>query len=224
MTPFFLDTENDSVNEFVDRMKKAQEEAKAALVKAKEDMAWYYDRRRTPAPIYKPGDWVYLDSSDIKTTRPSQKLSHHHLGPFVVEKKVGPLAYRLKLPAGLCRLHPVFNVVKLFPAPDDPIPGLHPNAPLPPVLVNDEEEYEVEEILDSRMFRGRLQFKVKWKGYGIEDISWEPQASVHAPALIRDFYRRHPNAPKAIQGIYPVSAIDQAVHNFFYPVCRDAAC
>ncbi|KAG5730274.1 hypothetical protein E4T56_gene10574 [Termitomyces sp. T112] len=213
MTPFFLDTgqhpcmgfepqawpsENDSVNEFVDRMKKAQEEAKAALVKAKEDMAQYYNQRRTPAPIYKPGDRVYLDSSDIKTTRPSQKLSHRHLGPFVVEKKVGPLAYRLKLPAGLHQLHLVFNVVKLFPAPDDPIPGRCPNATPPPVLVNNEEEYEVEEILDSRMFWGRLQFKVKWKGYGIEDISWEPQASVHAPALIRDFYRRHPNAPKAI--------------------------
>ncbi|KAG5728454.1 hypothetical protein E4T56_gene19018 [Termitomyces sp. T112] len=213
MTPFFLDTgqhpcmgfepqvrpsENGLVNKFVDRMKKAQEEAKVALVKAREDMAWYYDWWQTPAPMYKPGDRMYLDSSDIKTTRPSQKLSHRHLGPFVVEKKVGPLAYRLKLPAGLHRLHPVFNVVKLFPALDDPIPGHRPNAPPPPVLVNNEEEYEVEEILDSRMFRGRLQFKVKWKGYGIEDISWEPQASVHAPALIRDFYHRHPNAPKAI--------------------------
>ncbi|KAG5727346.1 hypothetical protein E4T56_gene12130 [Termitomyces sp. T112] len=45
------------------------------------------------APVYKPGDHVYLDSSDIKTTRPSQKLLHCHLGPFMVEKKVGPLAY-----------------------------------------------------------------------------------------------------------------------------------
>ncbi|KAG5716669.1 hypothetical protein E4T56_gene16366 [Termitomyces sp. T112] len=104
MTPFFLDTgrhplmgfepwallsENDSVNEFVDQMRRAQEEAKAALVKAKEDMAWYYDCRWTPAPVYKPGDHVYLDSSDIKATRPFQKLSHCHFGLFIVEKKSG---------------------------------------------------------------------------------------------------------------------------------------
>ncbi|KAG5729518.1 hypothetical protein E4T56_gene4624 [Termitomyces sp. T112] len=80
-----------------------------------------------------------------------------------MEKKVGSLAYQLKLSAGLHQLHPVFNAVKLFPAPDDPIPGCHPNAPPLPILVNDEEEYEVEEILDSRMFQGKLQFKVKWK-------------------------------------------------------------
>ncbi|KAG6898523.1 hypothetical protein C0995_009407, partial [Termitomyces sp. Mi166 len=65
--------------------------------------------------------------------------------------------------------------VKLFPAPKDPIPGHRPNPPPPPVLINHKEEYEVEEILDSCLFQHKLQFKVKWKGYGIEDISWEPQ-------------------------------------------------
>ncbi|KAG5734195.1 hypothetical protein E4T56_gene1192 [Termitomyces sp. T112] len=170
MTPFFLDTgrhpcmgfepqacpsENDSINKFVNQMRRAQEEAKAALVKAKEDMAWYYDRRWTPAPVYKPGDCLH-------------------------------------------QLHPVFNVVKLFPASKDPVSGCHPKPPPPPVLVNDEEEYEVEEILDSRVFQGKLQFKVKWKGYGIEDISWELQANVHAPGLVRDFYP------------------DQAICDFFY--------
>ncbi|KNZ76071.1 hypothetical protein J132_00347 [Termitomyces sp. J132] len=66
--------------------------------------------------------------------------------------------------------------------------------------------------------QGILQFKVKWKGYGIEDIFWEPQANIHAPGLVQDFYRRHPNAPKAIQGIYSISPADQAIHDFFYPV------
>ncbi|KAG5717984.1 hypothetical protein E4T56_gene1732 [Termitomyces sp. T112] len=124
---------------------------------------------------------------------------------------------------GLHQLHPVFNVVKLFPAPEDPIPGHRLKPPPPPVLVNDEEEYEVEEILDSRVLRGKLQFKVKWKGYGIGDISWEPQANVHAPGLVRDFYHRHPNAPKAIRGIYSISPADQAIHDFFYPVRQGAA-
>ena len=62
-------------------------------------------------------------------------------------------------------------MVKLFPAPDDPIPGHCPRLPPPLVLVNDKEQYEVEEILDSRLFRQKLQFKVKWKGYGLEDVS-----------------------------------------------------
>ena len=49
------------------------------------------------------------------------------------------LAYQLCFPAGLCQLQPVYNVVKLFPAPDDPILGCHPKLPPLPVLVNKEE-------------------------------------------------------------------------------------
>ncbi|GLB45829.1 putative retrotransposable element Tf2 155 kDa protein type 1-like [Lyophyllum shimeji] len=71
-------------------MKLAQEEAKAALAKAKDDMARYYDQRRIPAPEYKPGDRVYLDASDMQTTRPSKKLSHRYLGPYTIERQVGP--------------------------------------------------------------------------------------------------------------------------------------
>lgn len=63
-------------------------------------------------------------------------------------------------------LHPVFNVVKLTPAPSDPITGQHPTPPPPLEIVEGEEEYLVKEILDSKMFHGRLKFKIKWEGYG----------------------------------------------------------
>ena len=66
----------ESVNEFKEQMGDALDEAKAALVKSKDDMAKYYDQTRTPALDYQPGDKVYLDASDIQTTRPSRKLSH----------------------------------------------------------------------------------------------------------------------------------------------------
>ena len=74
-------------------MESALKEAKAALAKSKDDMAKYYDQRRTPAPNYQPGDKVYLDASDILTTRPSKKLSHQRLGPFFIVEKVGNTAY-----------------------------------------------------------------------------------------------------------------------------------
>ena len=85
----------ESVNEFRKRMEDALNEAKAALVKSKDNMAKYYDQRRTPALEYQPRDKVYLDASDIHTTRPSRKLSHRRLGPFPVVKKVGNGAYCL---------------------------------------------------------------------------------------------------------------------------------
>jgi len=149
------------VNEFTERMKSAVEEAKSAIRKAQEDMTWYYNQKRTLAPVYKPGDWVYLDTLDIKMTHPSPKLSHRRLGPFEIECQVGPLAYRLKLSHGMRQLHPVFNVVKLSAAPEDLILGRKPQALPPPIVVDREEEWEVEEILDSRWHRRRFQFLVK---------------------------------------------------------------
>jgi len=140
----------ETVNEFTKRMESATEEAKSAIRKAQEDIARYYNRRRSPAPIFQPGDRVYLDALDIKTTRPSPKLSHRRLGPFEIKCQVGPLAYRLKLPHGLRQLHPMFNMVKLSAASDDPIPGKKPRAPPPPNVVDREPEWEVEEVLDSR--------------------------------------------------------------------------
>jgi hypothetical protein len=136
-TPFMLDTgrnpcmgfepleapvTDEAADEFASRMKAAVEEAKAAISKAQEEYALYYNRRRTPAPIFAKGDRVFLDSTDISTDRPSQKLGNLRYGPFEVEEKVGPASYQLKLPHQMRRLHPVFPVVKLTPAPEDPFP------------------------------------------------------------------------------------------------------
>src|SRR3979490_587555 len=111
------------VNEFRDRMEKSLEEAKSALAKAKDDMARYDNQRRIPAPEYHVGDRVFLDALDIRTTCPSRKLGHHYLGPYVIQSRVGKHSYKLQLPLSMSRLHPGFNVVKLIPAPEDPLPG-----------------------------------------------------------------------------------------------------
>ena len=190
----------ESVNEFTEQMKNTLEEAKAALVKSKDDMARYYNQRRTPAPDYRPGDKVYLDASDISTTRPSWKLSHRRLGCFTVERKVGNRAYyRLQLPLSMKRIHPVFNVVKLTWAPDDPILRRRMPPPLPLEIIDGEEEWVVEDILDSKIINRKLWYLVKWKDFGVEHNSWEPRENVHAPDIIADFYQKHLGAARHIQ-------------------------
>jgi len=49
----------------MERIRMAIEEAKSVIRKAQEDMKRYYDRCRTPAPVFNPGDKVFLDASDI---------------------------------------------------------------------------------------------------------------------------------------------------------------
>ena len=66
----------EAVNEFASHMKSTLDEAHAALAKSKDDMARYYNQRRTPAPTFVAGEKVYLDTSDISTTRPMKKFTH----------------------------------------------------------------------------------------------------------------------------------------------------
>jgi len=47
------------------------------------------------------------------------------------------------------QLHPVFNIVKLTLAPDNPITGRKTEDHPPPIVIDGEPEWEVEEILDS---------------------------------------------------------------------------
>jgi len=115
--------------------------------------------------MFKPRDWVYLNMSDIKTTYSSPKLSYCRLGPFEVEHQVGPSVYHLKLSHEMRQLHLVFNVVKLSAALEDLIPERKLQAPPPPIVVDREPKWKVEEILDSRWHWRRFQFLIKWKGF-----------------------------------------------------------
>jgi len=81
------------------------------------------------------------------------------------------------------QLHPVFNVVKLTLAPDDPITGWKTEDHPPLIVIDGEAEWEVEEILDSHWHRRRFQYLIKWKRYGRKHNSWESTSEVFAPEL-----------------------------------------
>ncbi|MBW0480211.1 hypothetical protein O181_019926 [Austropuccinia psidii MF-1] len=58
----------------------------------------YAVRNRSIPPDFQPGDKVWVASKNIKTTRPTKKLSERWIGPFEVLEKIGSHAYHLKLP------------------------------------------------------------------------------------------------------------------------------
>jgi hypothetical protein len=63
-------------NEFAERMALEIEEAKAALTKVKDEYSMYYNRQCEPAPVFTPGDRVWLNGSDISTNRPFPPTDH----------------------------------------------------------------------------------------------------------------------------------------------------
>ncbi|MBW0509340.1 hypothetical protein O181_049055 [Austropuccinia psidii MF-1] len=134
--------------------------------------------------------YVWLASKNIKTTRPTKKLSERWLGPFEVIKKVGSHAYHLKFPQQWKSVHPVFHVSLLEQVKQSSIPNRH-QLPPPPALVEEQEEWEVAQALDSKLKRGKLWYLVEWKGFrkDPEITTWKPASNLtNSPDVVKDFH------------------------------------
>uniref|UniRef100_A0A8C5MTX2 Chromo domain-containing protein n=1 Tax=Leptobrachium leishanense TaxID=445787 RepID=A0A8C5MTX2_9ANUR len=184
-----------SLNQRMIQIIGGYKKVKASLLSAQQSYKRFADRHRDLAPQYVVGDSVWLSSKHIRLRCPSRKLGPRFLGPFVLSKIVSPTAVRLRLPQEL-DVHPVFHVSLLRPSPPDPFIDRTSSRPGPLVAIGD-DEYEVQKILDSRFYRCRLEYLVRWTGYGPEEDSWIPATEVRAPALVRWFHVVHPTRPRS---------------------------
>ena len=152
---------NEKAEEFTREMKKRHEKARAALVKSQEEMKRQADRNRKEAEEYRVGDKVLISTKDFSMElmkRAMKKLTEKFIGPYVVRKIVSENAVELELPVAL-RVHPVVNVRRLVKHQEQ-VEG-QKKIPPPPIEVDSEKEYEVEEILDRQERQGKMRYLVK---------------------------------------------------------------
>jgi len=179
--------------EFASEIAQLHSTLKAELGYAQKRQAEYADGSRLPAPRYQPGDRVWLSSRHFRSERPSRKLDHKFLGPFEIVANVGTHAYRLSFPKSIKR-HPVVHVSEIEPASDDPLTG-QKQPPPPPVVVDGKDEWEVEEVLDSRKRYGHLEYRVKWVGE--DESTWQPAEDLgNAQDAVSLFHQVYPRRPK----------------------------
>src|SRR5258707_13169719 len=135
---------------FISDLDDLHTELKWSIAKAQEHYQKYADEHRSPAPLLKIGDRVYVKAKYFCTTRLSKKLSEKNLGPYEVIAIPRSHSFTLCLLDHFCSVHPVFHISQLEPVQPDPFPQC--NQPLPPpVEIDGNIEYKVSEILNSKM-------------------------------------------------------------------------
>jgi len=126
-----------------------------------EDMKRYADRHRGEVEEYRVGDLVLLSTKDLKyqmVGRRTEKLMERFVRPYKVKSIVSMNAIELELPSTV-KIHPVVNVSRIRRYTSQ-VEGQKKEMPQP-VVIKEEEEWEVEKIMNRRWVRGRDKYLVQ---------------------------------------------------------------
>ena len=188
------------VPSYMDRMEQIEEVCMAArnsLDKAQKMMAIRNPGIKKFRP-YQEGDQVWIKGTNLKTLYPLAKLAPKRYGPFKVMKQLTPAVYKIRIPRHW-KIYDVFCANLITPYKETTMHGPNYSRP-PPDLVDGEEEFKVEQILDMKQMgrKHKTHYLVKWKGYPTSDNSWEPEKNLNAKELIVEF--KQGSKPKRTKG------------------------
>ena len=174
-----------SIKERLLDLAQQRDEAQAAHDEARFRME---DRVTSNFTPFKRGQKVWLEATNLRSTRIPSKFRPKREGPFEIQEVLSPLLYRLKIPSRW-NIHPIFHAHLLTPYRETLTHGPTHSRP-PPDQIEGEEEWEVQSIMAHRYNGKRRQYLVRWKGYPSSEATWESESSLKNASEILERYKK----------------------------------
>ncbi len=177
------------VKNISEQMNKTLIFAREALIKTRKQMINQANKHRIEIN-YEIKSKMFLNERNIITARSFKKLNDKMLDSFQITESVDSF-YKLKLSETM-RIHDVFHSELLRSAVDDSLSD-QKNESSRSIVINDEDKWKINDILNSRRYRRRLQYWVKWKNYD-NDLNWynaDDDEFMNAQEKIDDFHIKY---------------------------------
>ncbi len=179
------------VENISEHMNKTLKFARKSLVKTQEQMMKQVNKHKKEVD-YKIKSKMFLNERNIVTARSFKKLNDKMLDSFINLDLVDS-SYKLKL-SEFMHVHDVFHSDLLRSVVDDFLPD-QKNKLSDSIVINDKDEWKIDDILNFRWYRRRLQYKVKWNDYD-NDLNWynaDDDEFMNAQKIIDNFHIQYWN-------------------------------
>jgi len=181
----------DRIKNISEQMNKTLIFAREALIKTRKQMMNQANKHKKKIN-YKIESKMFLNERNIVTARSFKKLDDKMLDSFINLDLVDS-SYKLKLSESM-HVYDVFHSDLLRSVVDDLLSD-QKNEFSDSIVINDEDEWKIDDILNSRRYRRSLQYRVKWNDYD-NDLNWynaDDDEFMNAQKIVDDFHIQYLN-------------------------------
>jgi hypothetical protein len=185
---------------------------KKKLANAQKNQKRYVDQKRTFSSEYEVEDMIWLSTKNIKTERSSKKLNYKWIESYKIKKIIRD-ACQLDLSQSM-KIHDTFYISLLRKIAIDLFIEQIQSSSLS-IVMNDEEEYEMNDILNSRYHYDKLQYKVVWTDH-LSDKAWYSAENFqkYFKEILIDYHQRY--SDKSESDLRLIASIASMTDHFYW--------
>ncbi len=196
----------------IEKMRDIWNFIKKKLTNAQEMQKKHADKHRTFSSEYQLEDMIWLFIKNINTERSFRKLNHKWIDFYKI-KKIMTNVCQLNLSQSM-KIHDTFHISLLRSAATDFLTEQIQSSPFSIIVEDEEKEYEINDILDSRYHYEKLQYKVAWIDHFSNRVWYSTENFDHSKKILVDYHERYSN--KAESELRLIASIKSMIEHFYW--------